>query len=87
MTPAELSRTVVRAVRSAVDEGVLRVVVPDDVKVERPRPGGGGDYASAVALKLAAASGLAPRAVAEALRGHLTGAPGVARVDITGPGF
>ncbi|GGP59831.1 ArgS-related anticodon-binding protein NrtL [Streptomyces melanogenes] len=87
MTPAELSRTVVRAVRSAVDEGVLSVVVPDDVKVERPRPGGGGDYASAVALKLAAASGLAPRAVAEALRGHLTGAPGVARVDITGPGF
>ncbi|MFI1099234.1 ArgS-related anticodon-binding protein NrtL [Streptomyces melanogenes] len=87
MTPAELSRTVVRAVRSAVDEGVLRVVVPDDVKVERPRPGGGGDYASAVALKLAAASGLAPRAVAEALRGYLAGAPGVARVDITGPGF
>ncbi|PKV87899.1 arginyl-tRNA synthetase [Streptomyces sp. TLI_146] len=87
MTPAELSRTVVRAVRSAVDEGGLRVVVPEDVKVERPRPGGGGDYASAVALKLAAASGLAPRAVAEALRGHLTGAPGVARVDITGPGF
>ncbi|MFD9566001.1 ArgS-related anticodon-binding protein NrtL [Streptomyces sp. NPDC059994] len=87
MTPAELSRTVVRAVRSAVDEGVLGVAVPDDVKVERPRPGGGGDYASAVALKLAAASGLAPRAVAEALRGRLTGAPGVARVDITGPGF
>ncbi|WP_406342454.1 ArgS-related anticodon-binding protein NrtL [Streptomyces sp. NBC_00648] len=87
MTPAELSRTVVRAVRSAVDEGVLAVAVPDDVKVERPRPGGGGDYASAVALKLAASSGLAPRAVAEALRGRLTGAPGVARVDITGPGF
>ncbi|MFC0846108.1 ArgS-related anticodon-binding protein NrtL [Streptomyces noboritoensis] len=87
MTPAELSRTVVRAVRSAVDAGVLSVVVPDDVKVERPRPGGGGDYASAVALKLAAGSGLAPRVVAEALRSHLTGAPGVARVDITGPGF
>ncbi|GAA0580586.1 ArgS-related anticodon-binding protein NrtL [Streptomyces crystallinus] len=89
MTPAELSRTVVRAVRSAVDEGVLAVDVPGDrdVKVERPRPGGGGDYATAVALKLAAASGLAPRTVAEALRGHLAGAPGLARVDITGPGF
>ncbi|MGP9018542.1 ArgS-related anticodon-binding protein NrtL [Streptomyces sp. BR1] len=89
MTPAELSLTVVRAVRSAVDEGVLCVEVPADrdVKVERPRPGGGGDYASAVALKLAAASGLAPRAVAEALRGRLAGAPGVARVDISGPGF
>ncbi|MBD0744925.1 ArgS-related anticodon-binding protein NrtL [Streptomyces sp. CBMA152] len=89
MTPAELSLTVVRAVRSAVDEGVLCVDVPAerDVKVERPRPGGGGDYASAVALKLAAASGLSPRAVAEALRGRLADAPGVARVDISGPGF
>lgn len=87
MTPAELSLTVVRAVRSAVDEGVLCVDVPSDVRVERPRPGGVGDYASPVALKLAAASGLAPRAVAEALRGRLADAPGVARVDISGPGF
>ncbi|WP_438291675.1 ArgS-related anticodon-binding protein NrtL [Streptomyces sp. HUAS TT7] len=90
MTPAELSRTVVRVVRSAVDEGALSVAgdaVPDVVKVERPRPGGGGDYASGVALKLAAAAGLPPRRVAEVLRQRIAGQPGIALVEISGPGF
>ncbi|MFD9631459.1 ArgS-related anticodon-binding protein NrtL [Streptomyces violascens] len=90
MTPAELSRTVVRVVRSAVDEGALNVAgdaVPDAVKVERPRPGGGGDYASGVALKLAAAAGLPPRRVAEVLRQRIADQPGIALVEISGPGF
>ncbi|MGW8729612.1 ArgS-related anticodon-binding protein NrtL [Streptomyces sp. NPDC055808] len=90
MTPAELSRTVVRVVRSAVDEGALGRVgdaVPEAVKVERPRPGGGGDYASGIALKLAAAAGLPPREVAEVLRGRIAGQPGIALVEISGPGF
>lgn len=90
MTPAELSRTVVRVVRSAVDEGALSVAgdaVPDVVKVERPRPGGGGDYASGVALKLAAAAGLPPRRVAEVLRRRIADQPGIALVEISGPGF
>ncbi|MFI6051593.1 ArgS-related anticodon-binding protein NrtL [Streptomyces violascens] len=90
MTPAELSRTVVRVVRSAVDEGALSVAgdaVPDAVKVERPRPGGGGDYASGVALKLAAAAGLPPRRVAEVLRQRIADQPGISLVEISGPGF
>ncbi|MFD7541524.1 ArgS-related anticodon-binding protein NrtL [Streptomyces sp. NPDC059819] len=90
MTPAELSRTVVRAVRSAVDEGALGAIggmVPETVKVERPRPGGGGDYASGIALKLAAATGRPPREVAEVLRARIAGRPGIALVEISGPGF
>ncbi|RCH66795.1 arginine--tRNA ligase [Streptomyces sp. SDr-06] len=90
MTPAELSRTVVRVVRSAIDEGALGAVggvVPENVKVERPRPGGGGDYASGVALKLAAAAGLPPREVAEVLRRRIAEQPGIALVEISGPGF
>ncbi|MFE9123268.1 ArgS-related anticodon-binding protein NrtL [Streptomyces sp. NPDC007172] len=90
MTPAELSRTVVRAVRSAVDEGALGPIggmVPETVKVERPRPGGGGDYASGIALKLAAVTGRPPREVAEVLRGRIAGRPGIALVEISGPGF
>ncbi|PJN00351.1 hypothetical protein CG740_24475 [Streptomyces sp. CB01201] len=90
MTPAELSRTVVRAVRSAVDEGALGSIggmVPETVKVERPRPGGGGDYASGIALKLAAATGRPPREVAEVLRARIAGRPGIALVEISGPGF
>ncbi|MEV0093363.1 ArgS-related anticodon-binding protein NrtL [Streptomyces sp. NPDC050738] len=87
MTPADLSRTVVRAVRTAVDEGALRVVVPESVKVERSRPGGQGDYATSAALQLAGPAGMAPRQVAEALRARIARTPGIAAVEITGPGF
>lgn len=87
MTPAELSRTVARAVRRAVDEGALSVPVPERVRVERPRPGGRGDYATSAALQLAGPAGMAPRAVAEALRQRIAGTRGIERVEITGPGF
>ncbi|MFD9218179.1 ArgS-related anticodon-binding protein NrtL [Streptomyces sp. NPDC059544] len=87
MTPAELSRTVLGAVRRAVEEGVLRAPVPERIKVERPRPGGRGDYATNVALRLAGPSGRQPREVAEVLMARITDTPGIARVEITGPGF
>ncbi|MEU3222240.1 ArgS-related anticodon-binding protein NrtL [Streptomyces sp. NPDC006976] len=87
MTPVDLSTTVLRAVRRAVGENALRAPVPARVRVERTRPGGCGDYASAVALQLAGPAALPAREVAEILRDRLTGAPGVSRVEITGPGF
>ncbi|WLQ36293.1 DALR anticodon-binding domain-containing protein [Streptomyces castrisilvae] len=87
MTPVDLSTTVLHAVRRAVGENALRAPVPARVRVERTRPGGRGDYASAVALQLAGPAALPAREVAEILRDRLTGAPGVSRVEITGPGF
>ncbi|MEU5976193.1 ArgS-related anticodon-binding protein NrtL [Streptomyces sp. NPDC047315] len=87
MTPAELSRTVLHAVCRAVEDGVLRVPVPQAVKVERPRPGGCGDYATNVALRLAGAAGQSPVAVARTLRERIAREPGIAGVEITGPGF
>ncbi|MFI1886925.1 ArgS-related anticodon-binding protein NrtL [Streptomyces jumonjinensis] len=87
MTPAELSRTVLHAVRSAVADGALRVVPPESVSVERPGPGGCGDYATNVALRLARPAGQPPRAVAEALRERIAQDPAIASVEITGPGF
>ncbi|WP_236239946.1 ArgS-related anticodon-binding protein NrtL [Streptomyces sp. CC228A] len=88
MTPADLSHTVLHAVRRAVGEGALREVeVPPRVVVERPRPGGCGDWATNAALQLARGAGLPPRRVAEVLRERLLDEPGIARVDITGPGF
>ncbi|HEY9439099.1 MAG TPA: DALR anticodon-binding domain-containing protein [Streptomyces sp.] len=87
MTPADLSRTVLHAVRRAVDEDVLRSPVPARVRVERTRPGGAGDYACAVALQLAGPAALPAREVAEILRAALTPEPGIGRVEITGPGF
>ncbi|MHB9758826.1 ArgS-related anticodon-binding protein NrtL [Streptomyces sp. BYX5S] len=90
MTPAELSRTVLRAVRRAVDDGELDAAVcaaEPRVVVERPRPGGHGDYATNVALQLARPAGRPPRDVAEILSRRLGESPGIADVAVTGPGF
>ncbi|MEV0961247.1 ArgS-related anticodon-binding protein NrtL [Streptomyces sp. NPDC049910] len=87
MTPADLSRTVLGAVRRAVEEGALHAPVPERIRVERPRPGGRGDYATNVALRLAGPAGRQARDVAETIRARIAGSPGIARVEITGPGF
>ncbi|MET9697727.1 ArgS-related anticodon-binding protein NrtL [Streptomyces sp. NPDC006529] len=89
MTPADLSRTVVRAVRCAVEGGELGAgaVVPERVVVERTRPGGVGEYATPVALQLAKASGRRPAEVADLLARRLGRVAGIRHVEITGPGF
>nr|WP_237693796.1 DALR anticodon-binding domain-containing protein [Streptomyces sp. SID2888] len=75
------------AVRSAVADGELDVVVPPRVVVGPPGPGGCGDYATNVALQLARPAGRAPLDVAEILRLRIRETAGVADVEITGPGF
>lgn len=98
VTPAELSRTVRRAVCRAVEDDALPGPVPERVTVERPRPGGRGDYASNIALRLAGPAGRPPREVAEIVRASILrsaaesptspgAAPGIDRIEITGPGF
>ncbi|MER7479981.1 ArgS-related anticodon-binding protein NrtL [Streptomyces sp. NPDC126510] len=87
MTPAELSRTVLHAVRRAVDEGELSVTVPERAVVAPPGPGGRGDYATNIALQLARAAGRPPRDVAEVLRARLLDEQRFADVVVTGPGF
>ncbi|TLS42769.1 hypothetical protein FE633_29430 [Streptomyces montanus] len=87
MTPVELSRTVLRAVRRAVDAGELSVAVPSRAMVAPPGPGGCGDYATNVALQLARPAGRPSLQVAEILRTHITDAEGVSGVEITGAGF
>ncbi|MFF0009933.1 ArgS-related anticodon-binding protein NrtL [Streptomyces sp. NPDC005374] len=87
MTPVELSRTVLRAVRRAVDDGELDVTVPGQVKVTPPGPGGWGDYATNVALQLARPAGQPPLRVAEILRQHIARTDGISDVVVTGPGF
>ncbi|MER6143077.1 ArgS-related anticodon-binding protein NrtL [Streptomyces sparsogenes] len=92
MTPAQLSRTVLQTVRRAVEADELRVaVLPERVKVQTPPRAGCGDYATNVALQLARGlDGGGPAAalrVAEVLRRRLVGEPGIAGVEIAGPGF
>ncbi|MEV5417826.1 ArgS-related anticodon-binding protein NrtL [Streptomyces albogriseolus] len=88
MTPVELSRTVLHAVRRAVDAGELAVaVLPERVVVAPPGPGGCGDYATNVALQLARPAGQPAPRVAELLRTRLLHADGISDVVVTGPGF
>jgi arginyl-tRNA synthetase len=63
--------------------GLSRVAVA----VEPPRDALHGDLATNAAMVLAKPAGLNPRALAEALVGELTKAPGVTRAEIAGPGF
>ncbi|MFZ4204443.1 ArgS-related anticodon-binding protein NrtL [Streptomyces griseoincarnatus] len=88
MTPVELSRTVLHAVRRAVDAGELAVaVLPERVVVAPPGPGGCGDYATNVALQLARPAGQPAPALAELLRTRLLRTDGISDVVVTGPGF
>ncbi|WP_030567440.1 ArgS-related anticodon-binding protein NrtL [Streptomyces aureocirculatus] len=87
MTPEELSRTALRALRRAVDAGELTAPVPDRAHIERPRPGGTGDYATNLALRIAREAGAPPLRIAEILAARLSAEPGIARTDVTGPGF
>jgi arginyl-tRNA synthetase len=87
VTPEQLRDVVRTVVTAAVDRGVLAVQVPDEVVIERPKNREHGDYATNIALRLAKAAGRPPREVAEVLAEELRAQPGIARVDVAGPGF
>jgi arginyl-tRNA synthetase len=87
VTPEQLRDVVRTAVAAVVGRGALAVDVPDDVVVERPKNPEHGDYATNVALRLAKPAGRPPREVAELLAEELRADPGIAKVDVAGPGF
>ncbi len=91
MTPAELSATVLAAIRSTVDAGELdlpaSVLASLEVTVERPKNRDHGDYATNAALQLAKPAGRPPRAVAELIAPRLAAVAGIKSAEIAGPGF
>lgn len=87
MTPEQLSVTIRDVLTAMIDGGELTVEVPESVRVERPKSREHGDYATNIALVLAKAAGLAPRALAEPLVARLAQAPGIAAAEVAGPGF
>jgi len=58
-----------------------------EVKVERPKNREHGDYATNVALILAKKAGMPPRDLAARIVAGLQDNPGIAALDIAGPGF
>lgn len=89
MTPEELSTAIVGVLTTLSDQGGLTLPdgVPTSVTVERPRQKEHGDYATNVALQLAKKAGLNPRDLAASIQAALSELPGIAKVDIAGPGF
>jgi arginyl-tRNA synthetase len=88
VTPEQLSLAIVQALGSLVASGKLpEFEIPADVVVERPKNRDHGDWASNVAMQYAAKVKMPPRDFAALVASELTGAEGVEKVEIAGPGF
>jgi len=87
VTPDELGQAVGRIVGSVAETlGIDRAGLPE-VRIERPKSREHGDYATNVALALAKQAGMPPRDLAGLLADQLAGEPGIATVEVAGPGF
>jgi arginyl-tRNA synthetase len=87
VTPDELSSAIRDAVTRAIESGAFAAEVPTEIVLERPKVRSHGDYATNVALRLAKPAAKPPREVAQAIAAALRQAPGIASVDVAGPGF
>jgi len=89
VTPEELSATLVCALTTLTERGVVALTdgVPSSVRVERPRRKDHGDYATNIALQLSKHASLPPKELAHALAGELEHADGIAAAEVAGPGF
>ena len=74
-------------VLAAIEAGTIAGSAPDAIVLDRPKNRDHGDYATSIALQLAKAAGKNPREVATLLQAAIASLPGVAKVDIAGPGF
>ena len=87
MTPEELVEAIRAALIAAIEAGDLTVEVPAEIRVERPKAKGHGDWTTNLAMQLAKPAGMKPRDVATAIAARLEQAEGVASVEVAGPGF
>jgi arginyl-tRNA synthetase len=83
----QLAASIQGLVAAAIEKGELTGSAPESIVLERPKNRDHGDYATSIALQLAKAAGKNPREVATLLQGAISELPGVAKVDIAGPGF
>jgi arginyl-tRNA synthetase len=81
---AELAGALERAVSAGALPGLDG---PPDIVVEKPKDPGHGDAATNLAMRLAKSVSLAPRQIAEVLRGHLAQSDVIESAEVAGPGF
>src|SRR6187402_2622530 len=90
MDPEALSAAllaVVAPIAEARREGSSEGLSAADLPLDRPKNRDHGDWASNAALKLAKAVGANPRELAAEIAGGLEAVPGIASVEVAGPGF
>jgi arginyl-tRNA synthetase len=88
VTPEQLSDVLVSVLADLRDDGLVDLeTLPTSVTVERPRSKEHGDYATNLALQWGKRVGMAPRELARLVADRLLSAPGVAEVEVAGPGF
>ncbi|MEK4243350.1 arginine--tRNA ligase [Janibacter sp. FSL W8-0316] len=87
MTPEELVEAIRAALTAAIEAGDLTVEVPAEIRVERPKQKGHGDWTTNLAMQLAKPAGMKPRDVAGILAARLEAAEGIAAIEVAGPGF
>jgi len=83
----QLEATIKEAISRAIQVNSLSGVVPDAIKLERPKDRTHGDYATSIALQIAKPMGKNPREVAQLIADQLIGAESISKVEIAGPGF
>ena len=90
MNPDTLAQTLFALVTPLVEErreGASAELDESIVTLERPRNRDHGDWATNVAMKLAKPLGMNPREFAGEIAARLEGTPGIASVEVAGPGF
>ncbi len=92
VNPEELARAILGAISefcatAGKDFGPLPEHLPLELPLERPKNREHGDYATSIALQLAKVAGRNPRELARTFAPLINALPGVAKVEIAGPGF
>jgi arginyl-tRNA synthetase len=83
----QLEATLKEAISRAIQANALSGVVPDVIKLERPKDRSHGDYATSIALQISKTMGKNPREVAQVIADQLNGIEAINKVEIAGPGF
>lgn len=82
-----LESVLYQALKAAVEAGELPLNEIPQPSLERPREEGHGDWACTIAMRLAKAAHMNPRAIAQVIVDHLSANNLVESFEIAGPGF
>lgn len=82
-----LESVLYQALKAAVEAGELPLKEIPQPSLERPREEGHGDWACTIAMRLAKAAHMNPRAIAQVIVDHLPANNLVESFEIAGPGF